>query len=710
MHRVWRKSSSRSMPRRPRNRIVPTWVAVTVTVITVTAALPRAHGDELPAATNGSQERSFRFEYDIAPILARHGCAAADCHGGATGRANFKLSLFATDARADYRALTQDLDGRRVDYVDPSQSLLLKKPTRQLKHKGGKIFSIGDEVYQTLTKWIEDGAPFVRGKAHQLEKLSVGGAARGQLEVTAHFVDCDGKRSQRDVTKLARFGSTNTRTATVDEDGRVTGKEPGIAWITATYAGHSQRDRWHVPFPPPATASESRPQASSSSGHPLDQAWVTSLHELGLAPAPPAPARILVRRLYLDLAGRTPSPGEVAAFLELPEAQRVASTVDQLLRRPEFLEAMAPHLWQWFEIPGPGRDDGPRKSTYEALRNQLGQWLALDESFEELAGRILATKGSSFLQRFEDPRDRAVYFGRTLLGLSIGCARCHNHPLDRWRQDEHLRFSAWFANPRPAPERPGTMMAGKFFLPGDQQAVAPALLPIGGALEPTRDDSASPQQVLEQFLLGSGREAFTRNLVNRVFGWLVSRLLVDPADDHRLTNPALHEPLIEALIASNPEGLRELIRFVVLSRVYQVTSDPPSATQVSSSDPTLHYLARRESVPLTDIQRQRSIRHALGVTIPLETSAAESPLAQQLAQMNDGRLHAALSDPGNALEGLMLFEPEASDRLEALFQLILSRSPNEKESQAFVSSMENEKGARDLAFALFSSREFGSKR
>ena len=103
------------------------------------------------------QDPSFHFQYGLAPYLAKAGCAAADCHGGATGRGGLKLSLFATNARADFEAIAQDLGGRRIDLFDPEGSLILRKPTRQIRHKGGRVIEQESEAYQALLKWIQQG-------------------------------------------------------------------------------------------------------------------------------------------------------------------------------------------------------------------------------------------------------------------------------------------------------------------------------------------------------------------------------------------------------------------------------------------------------------------------------------------------------------------------------------------------------------------------
>ena len=80
---------------------------------------------------------AFHFDYDILPILQRQGCGSAYCHGSAKGRGGFKLSLFGSDPKADHLAITRDLGGRRLDLRDSKNSLLLKKPSRTVRHEGG---------------------------------------------------------------------------------------------------------------------------------------------------------------------------------------------------------------------------------------------------------------------------------------------------------------------------------------------------------------------------------------------------------------------------------------------------------------------------------------------------------------------------------------------------------------------------------------------
>src|SRR5579862_4112461 len=98
------------------------------------------------------------FEGDIAPILSRNGCNNSNCHGSLKGQAGFHLSVFGYDAAADYKAVVKDSEGRRVDLKDPEKSLILLKPTFQVKHGGGVRFKKDSPEYAALTDWLYHGA------------------------------------------------------------------------------------------------------------------------------------------------------------------------------------------------------------------------------------------------------------------------------------------------------------------------------------------------------------------------------------------------------------------------------------------------------------------------------------------------------------------------------------------------------------------------
>ena len=120
----------------------------------------------------GGKRRPFSFDGDIAPIFLKNGCNNSSCHGSLKGQAGFKLSVFGYDPEADYKAITQAADGWRINLQDPEKSLILMKPTFQVKHGGGVRFKKDSPEYAALSDWLDHGA--ARGaKAPKLLELKV---------------------------------------------------------------------------------------------------------------------------------------------------------------------------------------------------------------------------------------------------------------------------------------------------------------------------------------------------------------------------------------------------------------------------------------------------------------------------------------------------------------------------------------------------------
>ena len=113
------------------------------------------------------------FRNDIVPILSKANCNGGGCHGAMAGQGGFRLSLFGYNPEADHLSITREAQGRRVEISDPGLSLLLTKPTTMVRHKGGKRLEAGSEDYQTLARWIAQGAPGPRSDDVRLTSLTV---------------------------------------------------------------------------------------------------------------------------------------------------------------------------------------------------------------------------------------------------------------------------------------------------------------------------------------------------------------------------------------------------------------------------------------------------------------------------------------------------------------------------------------------------------
>src|SRR5204863_4043427 len=145
------------------------------------------------------------FNADIMPVLTKMGCNGGSCHGALNGQAGFKLSLFGYEPDKDYEMIVHKHDGRRINAADPEKSLLLLKPTFQVKHGGGKLLRKDSPDYNTLLAWIRGGAKLDPENERRIVSMRVlpaasvlsGKNATRKLLVVARYSD----GIERDVTR-----------------------------------------------------------------------------------------------------------------------------------------------------------------------------------------------------------------------------------------------------------------------------------------------------------------------------------------------------------------------------------------------------------------------------------------------------------------------------------------------------------------------------
>ncbi len=470
--------------------------------------------------------------------------------------------------------------------------------------------------------------------------------------------------------------------------------QAGEAWLFARYVTRSARLSVVQPFANVTTSTDTQ--------HALDRLWLQRLNQLGLRPGSQAPVTTLARRLYLDLADRLPTPAELQTFRDRPAASRVLTTAQALLKTDDFATKFGRHLAEWVEIPlEPPARPNPRTAIFRQQHQRLVAAVRRGNTLHAIAERLIVAD-RSLLDRFPDPRDRSELTGRAFLGIRIGCARCHNSPIDKWERKDHLAFSALFADPRPNPM--GSMEPGILFDPENGKVVTPRTLPVAGPADTSAQSSGHARTVAD-FVVKGEHGMFARNMANRTFAALMGKGLVEPIDDHRLSNPAVHESLLAHLAAQVAGGdLRKLVLHIVTSRIYQTGSE---SSESNADDAAMRFFARRVARTMPPATFANAVSRALGTT-PTER-LTRSPLARQLALLNSAFLHDAVRDSG-WLETLAQFAPDAKARCRDLFLLLLSREPRSEEATAFLSDVSDRNGIADLAFALLAGREFGSIR
>jgi hypothetical protein len=637
-----------------------------------------------------AQSRAFDFRLDVGAWLARAGCSAAECHGGATGRGGFKLSLFGSDPSADHRALTGG-SRPRIDRSNPSASRLLRKPSLDLDHDGGLRLPPEGAGFRALRDWIAAGAVGPRAATGEIRGLQV--------------TECDGRLIAKavlatgleELSDRALFRSSDPRVVTVDDEGRLEYHGSGRATVTAKVLELEGNLAIVRPFlrrsSGNADAVSTAPEASAGAMGVIDRAWVADLGELGLSPAAPARVHEWLRRVHLDLAARLPTLRERREFLESSDGRRAEELVDRLLASEDFVAvavAWIAAIFEWNEVP-----------TTVAVR--LARVVRDDESLLAFTAEVIASR-SPLLWRAPDPRDRAELFARSVLGVRMQCARCHDHPLDRWRQDDHLGLAAYFVDPRPAADR--GMMEGLLFDPRDHRPATPRGLDLLGP-----DHGRGPLARRLAAALESSPRALARNLANRIARRLAGAAPKEPVDDHRDGDPARSPALLDALtdrLIAHDFRVRPFVREIVTSAFYA------RGSLVAADDPTIEraareYLACHPTRELEDATAARAVALALDLPVRDAVPTPPSPLSRSLAVWNAAEIHEDLGAPGNALE-LLALEPDSRTQIHALFLMLLVRDPRAVELQALRERLGE--GALDLAalralaHSIILSREF----
>ncbi len=188
-------------------------------------------------------QAAVSFQHEVLPVLTRQGCNAGTCHGSPSGKGGFALSLFAFDAKSDHTVLTKDYLSRRVDLNDPALSLLLRKPSNAISHRGGLKLPQSSREYKILHDWIKEGCLNDTGSGTSCTgiELQPEGSTLlywpdpiSRLRVKAYFSD----GPARDITHLVQFTSSDEAIAVVKANGVVAGVNRGVAAVMVRYLEH----------------------------------------------------------------------------------------------------------------------------------------------------------------------------------------------------------------------------------------------------------------------------------------------------------------------------------------------------------------------------------------------------------------------------------------------------------------------------------------
>jgi hypothetical protein len=636
------------------------------------------------------------FRNDVMAVLSKAGCNQGACHGNQNGKGGFRLSLRGEDPARDYATLTRDMLGRRTNPLRPAESLVLRKATATIPHEGGRRFAPDSPEYAILSQWIGAGLPADSVGTLRLERLDVTPAEHALIEpadrvqIRARATFSDG--SARDVTRLAVYEPSNA-VASVSADGEAVRQRMGETAILVRYL--DRQAVVQLAFVParPDFAWEPVPEANF-----IDHQVFAKLRALRMLPSALCSDGVFMRRSYLDTLGVLPTADEARAFLADTCPDKRARLIDVLLERPEFADFWALKWSDLLRSEEKLLDPKGVRVFHEWIRQSILDHEPLNVFARDLIGARGSTyeePAANFYRALRDPQARAEVVAQVFLGVRLQCARCHNHPFDRWTQDDYHCLAAFFArvdyriveNRRrdkfDKHEFDGEQVVvmvreGEWKHPRTGAAMRPRFLGTPG---PELAPAADRLQALADWVASPDNPLFARTQVNRVWYHLFGRGIVDPDDDFRASNPPVNGPLLDALTAdfvAHHFDLRHLVRTILLSRTYQLSAVPNDTNRDDETN-----FSHAQVRPLQAEQLLDAMSQVTGVPVqfagePLGVRAGQMPGMRALRDREQGAGERFLKSFGKP-DRLLSCDCERSDdaTLGQALQLITGQTLND---------------------------------
>ncbi|HCP84882.1 MAG TPA: hypothetical protein DIT88_10810, partial [Planctomycetaceae bacterium] len=374
--------------------------------------------------------------------------------------------------------------------------------------------------------------------------------------------------------------------------------------------------------------------------------------------------------------------------------------------------------------------------------------------YDEFARQLLTSTGSTltnppanFYRTADDMNDCVETISQVFLGARLQCAKCHNHPFERWTQDNYYGMGAFFNRI----QRKKTQRADELFVyvarsgevtqPRTQQQMKPWLPGEGDVENP---DEIDRRRTFAAWLTKPDNPFFGKIEVNRIWGHLLGRGIVDPVDDFRDTNPPSNAALLDSLakdFAKNGYDRKHIVRTILNSRTYQASFRP---NEFNEEDVRFfsHYQPRLLSAEqlLDAICHVTDLNETFG-SLPPGTKAtqlpapdlvnndflkifgqperqtvcacertSESNLGMAIQFFNGPLVYNKLRDENNRFRKLLSQDMAHEDVVRKLYMAAVCRTPSDAELQAsmnHLNSKENKVEAfEDLCWALLNTNEF----
>lgn len=709
-----------------------------------------AHTVEVPVEVCSMESKPVDYVRDLLPLLSKYGCNQGTCHGAQQGRRGFKLSLRGYDPLFDYRALVDDVSGRRFDRADPSQSLMLLKPTQGVPHEGGFLFDEDSQAYKIIYQWIAEGCRYSKTpRPANLEvipthpELQSAGQTQ-QLIVIAHYPDGE----SREVTREAIYESGNFEVATVNGKGLIKAVRRGETPILIKYEGAYQNVYVTV-----MGLREGFEWRESPEYNYIDKLVNSKLKHLKINPSELCTDAEFLRRVSLDLTGLPATAEKTRKFLEDPRPSREkrAQLVEELLNSSEYVDHWT---LKWSDLLLANRKYLKERGVW-SFRHWIRRSLAENQPYHEFVYELITATGDTYQQPAghyyrvaREPKELMENMTQVFLGIRFVCAQCHDHPFERWTQHQYYHLASYFAGvqrlPSPYPDQEIIFDARQpepvKHISTGQPAVPKFPYDISN-LEVHADESW--RVMLARWLTSPENPYFARSLVNRYWSYLLGRGLIEPVDDIRLTNPPTNPELLDALTTDFVQhgfDRKHLLKTIVNSHTYQRSY----LTNDWNYDDDTHY---SHAVPRRLQAEQLYDAIVVATGAPLQVTGApavvsraaqlpdsnvalpflelfgkaprESPcecerssevsLAQTLALINGPTISEAIAHPQGLVANLVANHVSSRAAVEEIYLSVLNRFPTASELRDGESYLETHgllEGGQDLMWGLLNSPAF----
>ncbi len=692
-------------------------------------------------------DRPVSFKLDVMSIFMKANCNTGSCHGAARGKDGFRLSLFGFDPNGDHFRITREMPGRRINLAIPEDSLLITKSIGGVPHTGGGRFTADSESNATLLRWLKTGANNDQGEVPKVLSVELyppaavldGADTTQRLTVRAKYSD----GTDRDVTSLAVFLTSNDTAASVSPDGLVTAHERGEAFIMARFETHTV-GRQFITLPKGLQYEDPKTPTNNF----VDELIYAKLNKLRIVPSGVCTDEEFLRRAYLDICGVLPTVEEYDRFMASAEADKRDKLVDELLSRKEFVEVW---VMKWAELLQIRTTNQiaykPMLRYFNWVQDKIARNVPMDQMVSELLGASGGTfqnAATNYYQSESNPLKVAENVAQVFMGMRIQCAQCHNHPFDRWTMDDYYSFSAFFSQiGRKRGEDPREQIiynrgSGEVNHLVGNVRMAPKFL--GGEQPDVKGKDR--RVVMANWLASPENPYFATNLANLVWAHFFGKGIIDQVDDVRVSNPAVNKELLDTLGQKFTEynyDFKKLVRDICTSRVYQHTTATNETNAKDSTNFSHASLRRMRAEVLLDSITQvtdtknkfqglplgaRAVQVANGNTSTYFLTAfgrakretvcscevtMEPNLSQALHLLNGDTVNNKITQ-GNLIGRRITEGKTPQDILTELYVRCLTRKPTDREmaglQEVLATEQDQKRILEDVFWAVMNSREF----